>query len=321
LKTSREEGAYNRKLKSLGVLAEAFVDKHKDVPSNSSIVVDDMARMLSVERRRIYDVINILESVKVVIKKSKNTYVWMGLGVMNMALGELQEEAIARYPDDALKHELITQEEYETYKTNPPPEESPHHKTLNRLTQQYLHVYLVGHKTLSLPEASDFIHGSQSTMEDLAKLGGWDGVEDGTGLAMHKAASKGLKTKIRRLYDVSNVLYHMNWIVKLAPAVHQSKLHSDIAPLLLERRPQYKWNYMAPKEIRAIYLQAKEDSGNQNPTMLQPVGARLNESTITQGSLSLMGRRVTMDGSRVTMTPQADFGETPAQDKPTEFEG
>ena len=258
LKTTKDDASYNRKLKSLGVLAEAFVGKHKDLPGHTSVVVDDMARMLCVERRRIYDVVNILESVGVVIKKSKNTYVWMGLDVMVSNLGELQEEAISRYPDDALEAGLITAEECAQYKANPPPPESIHHKTLNRLTQQFLHVFLVGHKTMSLPEASDKIHGSQSTMLELAKLGGWDGVDDGTGLAMHKAASKGLKTKIRRLYDVSNVLFHLNWIVKLSPAIHQPKLQNDIAPLLLERRPQYKWNYdMSPKQVRAAHLQAK----------------------------------------------------------------
>ena len=282
MKPSQAENAYNRKLKSLGVLAEAFVSKHKDVPRNTSIVVDDMARMLSVERRRIYDVINILESVKCVMKKSKNTYVWMGLDMMTMALGELQEDAIQRYPEDALRNEIITQEEYETLKARPPLDESIHHKTLNRLTQQYLHVYLVGHKCMSLPEASDRIHGSQSTLEELAKLGGWDGVEDGTGLAMHKAASKGLKTKIRRLYDVSNVLYHMNWIVKLAPAMHQPQMGSDIAPLLLERRPQYKWNYSSAKEIRTAYLQAKNGRVDGGSTVMPPVGMKRGETKTTE---------------------------------------
>ena len=148
------------------------------------------------------------------------------------------------------------------------PSESIHHKTLNRLTQQFLHVFLVGHGNLSLPEASDKIHGSTSTMTDLAKLGGWDGIDDGTGLSLHKAASKGLKTKIRRLYDVSNVLHHMNWILKMSPAIHQPKFTNDIAPLLLERRPQYKWNYIPIQEIRAAYLRAngKESSSSNNNT-------------------------------------------------------
>ena len=310
LKPTKDDTSYNRKLKSLGVLAEAFVGKHKDLPSNTSVVVDDMARMLCVERRRIYDVVNILESVGVVIKKSKNTYVWMGTDVMNGNLGELQEEAIARFPEDALEAGLITAEECAKYKASPPPTESIHHKTLNRLTQQFLHVFLVGHKTMSLPEASDKIHGSQSTMIELAKLGGWDGVDDGTGLGMHKAASKGLKTKIRRLYDVSNVLFHLNWIVKLSPAIHQPKLQNDIAPLLLERRPQYKWNYdMTPKQIRAAFLQNKThveyreaQSSHAMSSYHQVAMTSTSSSSYDQG----LTRRVSLEDERpVVMDPHS----------------
>ena len=280
-----DEGSYNRKLKSLGVLSETFVAKHKDLPSNTSVVVDDMARMLGVERRRIYDVVNILESVGIVVKKSKNTYIWMGMHVMVNSLATLQEEAISRYPEDALENGLITPEECTKYKATPPPVESIHHKTLNRLTQQFLQVFLFGHKNMSLPEASDKIHGSSSTMHELAKLGGWDGVDDGTGMAMHKAAAKGLKTKIRRLYDVSNVLFHLNWIVKLAPPIAQPNLQSDIAPLLLERRPHFKWNYMTPQEIRATYLQ---QSGND-------------------GSMGGVGTSTTSEDYRRTSSPSSSF--------------
>lgn len=298
LKPSNEEGAsYNRKLKSLGILAETFVDKHKELPNSTSVVVDDMARMLGVERRRIYDVVNILESVTVVVKKSKNTYIWMGLQVMPHALGSLQEEAIARYPQDALENGLISPEECAKYEASPPPPESIHHKTLNRLTQQFLHVFLVGHKTMSLPEASDKIHGSSSTMLELAKLGGWDmnQEDDETGMAMHKAASKGLKTKIRRLYDVSNVLSHLNWVSKMAPSTHQPKLQNDIAPLLLERRPQYKWQYyMSPHEIRAAYMQHQHASTGE-------YGAPTNRATAPYE----MVRRVTMEDDVPSSTPSS----------------
>jgi hypothetical protein len=254
---SVEEHVYSRKLKSLGVLAETFVQKHSNIPPETTVIVDDLARSLGVERRRVYDVVNILESMGVVVKKSKNTYLWMGMDNLSISLGKLQEEAIRKYPDDALAFRLISDEQAHTLRQHLPIFDPTRNKSLSRLTQNFIECFLVGHKTMSLPEASDKIHGSVSTIKELAKLGGWvESDEIGNDLAMHKAAAKGLKTKIRRLYDVSNVLFHLGWINKVAPAAAQSKLENDIAPLLLERRPQYQWNYLSAHQIRQAYLEA-----------------------------------------------------------------
>jgi hypothetical protein len=254
---SVEEHVYSRKLKSLGVLAETFVQKHSNIPPETTVIVDDLARSLGVERRRVYDVVNILESMGVVVKKSKNTYLWMGMDNLSISLGKLQEEAIRKYPDDALAFRLISDEQAQTLRQHLPFFDPTRNKSLSRLTQNFIECFLVGHKTMSLPEASDKIHGSVSTIKELAKLGGWvESDEIGNDLAMHKGAAKGLKTKIRRLYDVSNVLFHLGWINKVAPAAAQSKLENDIAPLLLERRPQYQWNYLSAHQIRQAYLEA-----------------------------------------------------------------
>ena len=41
--------------------------------------LDRVTIQLQVERRRIYDIVNIFESLRVVKKASKNNYVWRGL--------------------------------------------------------------------------------------------------------------------------------------------------------------------------------------------------------------------------------------------------
>jgi hypothetical protein len=60
---------YNRKDKSLGLLCDNFL---REYGQESEVCLDQAAKRLGVERRRIYDIVNVLESVEVVSKKAKN---------------------------------------------------------------------------------------------------------------------------------------------------------------------------------------------------------------------------------------------------------
>ena len=67
----RGQEGYSRKAKSLSLLCENFVGQFGAVV-NSVINLDNAAAQLGVERRRIYDIVNVLESIKVVSKLQKN---------------------------------------------------------------------------------------------------------------------------------------------------------------------------------------------------------------------------------------------------------
>jgi len=71
-------GIYNRKEKSLGQLCKKFLKLYGEEKS-CVISLDSCTKRLGVERRRLYDIINILESFSTVTRKAKNLYEWRGL--------------------------------------------------------------------------------------------------------------------------------------------------------------------------------------------------------------------------------------------------
>jgi transcription factor E2F7/8 len=70
--------SYNRKEKSLAELTKKFIERFEGSGS-AELVLDQITQEMNVERRRIYDVINIMESLRVVTKIKKNIYKWKGL--------------------------------------------------------------------------------------------------------------------------------------------------------------------------------------------------------------------------------------------------
>jgi len=73
-----ESTVYNRKEKSLGELCRRFLFLY-GTPQRGLLYLDQCTKELGVERRRIYDIINILESFSVIQRCAKNEYQWRGI--------------------------------------------------------------------------------------------------------------------------------------------------------------------------------------------------------------------------------------------------
>ena len=234
----------------------------KFLMNRPEIVIDQLATELSVERRRIYDVVNIMEALQLVKKKAKNTYIWMGMDHMTQYFAILQSEAIERWPEQARRKDLIitkfTPENDKntrlTSNSDGKPMYNPRRdassKSLTRLSQMFLHVFLVGFEAVTLPEASELIHGSSKSPEDLAVLGYTHEssrlkVTNNTSTTELCHEDKELKTKIRRLYDIANVFVSVGIL---------SKMEDKTTCNPLARRPHYSWAYQySLKEIHEYY--------------------------------------------------------------------
>jgi len=102
-------------------------------------------------------------------------------------------------------------------------------KSLARLSQKFIQLFLVGNEVIAMNDASDKILGptfadspdNYETKEDKAKI--------------RAANSKLLKTKIRRLYDVANVLVSIGIIEKFNEGNNMTNS--------LKHRPSFRWVY------------------------------------------------------------------------------
>jgi transcription factor E2F7/8 len=65
----------------LGELCKRFLQLY-GCEGTEILFLDQCTKELSVERRRIYDIINILESFNVISRQAKNAYKWQGIDLL-----------------------------------------------------------------------------------------------------------------------------------------------------------------------------------------------------------------------------------------------
>ena len=68
----------------------SFYAMYPDPNKQILVSLDQMAKELGVERRRIYDIVNVLESVEILSRFCKNQYIWHGFNQITCTLSKLK---------------------------------------------------------------------------------------------------------------------------------------------------------------------------------------------------------------------------------------
>ena len=283
-----------RKDKSLGTLCESFIQKYDHVLNQRDakialgedysdlpdllVSIDAAAAVLGVERRRIYDIINILESLEIVTRCCKNTYQYNGRGEhLTRVLGRLQHKAIALFPDDAVKHGVCSQAEADELCLMAKRQENvdgstrsntstTKEKSLGKLSNRFIQYFLVGNSFVSLAEAATHVLSLQDEKNPIISS------KDG----QHK-------TKIRRLYDIANVMSSIGLLRKINDDISSSLCTSTVGTSTSSssKRQIFAWSWSSLKDIRSEYKSsltavtsnsyyADETSQINEPSLLSP---------------------------------------------------
>ncbi|KAJ0692585.1 putative transcription factor E2F-DP family [Helianthus annuus] len=197
---------YSRKEKSLGVLCSNFLRLYNK-EGVESIGLDNAANQLGVERRRIYDIVNILESVGVLTRRAKNQYTWKGFSAIPHTVEELRKQAFNENPrvSGFCSFGTVVNEndcrgpsnsnssytgKYTKSSGSSKSENNRKEKSLGLLTQNFIKLFISSNADLiSLDTAATALLGD---------------VHDPTAM----------RTKVRRLYDIANVFSSMNLLEK-----------------------------------------------------------------------------------------------------------
>ncbi|XP_041352184.1 uncharacterized protein LOC121370784 [Gigantopelta aegis] len=223
----------SRKEKSLGLLCRKFLSKYPQFPNQTEKIelsLDEVAKDLHVERRRIYDIVNVLESVEIVSRVAKNRYAWHGKTNLVTTLAKLKvlaqkegfAEQIEKIKEQELNRELDMSDSGSRCSDELVDKVSFMRKdrSLGIMSQKFLMLFLVSKpKTVNLDLSAKLLIGDPN---------------------IDRTESSKFKTKIRRLYDIANILTSLELICK----IHVTEIRG--------RKPAFK--YIGP-DVDDVHLQ------------------------------------------------------------------
>ncbi|NXY88248.1 E2F7 factor, partial [Alcedo cyanopectus] len=244
----------SRKQKSLGLLCQKFLARYPSYPlstEKTTISLDEVASILGVERRRIYDIVNVLESLHLVSRVAKNQYCWHGRHNLPQTLKMLQEAGELQYGElmtfQHKEQDLECKFGERKKEAVPDSQDGPlldfsetdctsasansrKDKSLRIMSQKFVMLFLVSKtKIVTLDIAAKILIEETQDTVDHSKF----------------------KTKVRRLYDIANVLTSLGLIKK----VHVTEERG--------RKPAFKW--IGPVEFPVKTDELRRHSPRSDP--------------------------------------------------------
>lgn len=245
------EARVSRKDKSLGLLADNFLQLFAS-GSSTSVELEGVATRLGVGRRRIYDIVNVLESLDVVQKDRASSYTWLGLSKMPACVERLlkSKPIVELLVDDpslagaAINGSRTAGMENVGNETGPvmgatanggadrtDKVEGRKEKSIRELSTKFVGLFLQAVATPGMDGVISLEQAARSLL--LHESGG-----DKPGATAVEPDAGAMKTKVRRLYDICNVLTSLRMIEKI-------KLPDT-------SKPAFKWLGVT-KETKAVF--------------------------------------------------------------------
>jgi len=208
----------NRKDKSLGLLADRMLQNYPyalTLGEYAEVQLDDTAKLLNTERRRIYDIVNVFEAVQIMSKVGKNVYNWHGRTYLMQSLAWLRQLGV----------KLGMQEQYRVAKEqerdmadieNMSPLQSP--RLVSPMMSPYGSPGMSPYGSPNDPNATSMgINTQKFLMLFLVMPRPCQLTLDFAARVIHgpNPSEKAKVTRVRRLYDIANILQSLGLIKKV----------------------------------------------------------------------------------------------------------